>query len=216
VGVFRREQVTSRRKQLTDFAVPRVGSTPLPPGYTFAQTAPYSTPRSLTAAAAQVRLNDKGEAEYFKTRRHAYSSAWQSEAWEYYDAIGEVKYAFNLVASVVSRIRLYAAVIDNPAETPTSVRDSFRCPSARVQEFPSPGTFAPSTKFRLTRKTTTASLLAVIFLLEATLRADLLRELSHCLVRRLSAASGERTHASPKKPIRHYAACLIFAPSFFC
>ena len=124
MGVFRREQVTSRRKQLTDSAVPRVGSTPLPPGYTFAQTAPYSTPRSLTAAAAQVRLNDKGEAEYFRTRRHAYSSAWQSEAWEYYDAIGEVKYAFNLVASVVSRIRLYAAVIDNPAESPTSVRDS--------------------------------------------------------------------------------------------
>jgi hypothetical protein len=69
-------------------------------------------------------LNDKGEADQFKARRTASSSAWQGEAWEYYDAIGEVKYAFNLVASVVSRIRLYAAVIDNPAETPVAVRNT--------------------------------------------------------------------------------------------
>jgi hypothetical protein len=69
-------------------------------------------------------LNDKDEAEKIRNRRNASSSAWQSEAWEYYDAIGEIKYAFSLVASVVSRIRLYAAVIDNPAESPASVRSS--------------------------------------------------------------------------------------------
>ena len=91
-------------------------------GSSFAESAPFSTPRSLTAAAVQVRLNDKTEAEHFRARRQATSSAWQSEAWEYYDAIGEIKYAFNLVASVISRIRLYAAVIENPAEAPMSVR----------------------------------------------------------------------------------------------
>jgi hypothetical protein len=89
-----------------------------------AQALSYLTPRSLTAAAAQVRLNDRAEFEQFRVRRTAGSSAWQQEAWEYYDAIGEVKYAFNLVASVVSRIRIYAAAIDNPAESPVSVRDS--------------------------------------------------------------------------------------------
>ena len=91
-----------------------------------AQAVSYSAPRSLTAAAAQVKINDKGEYEQFRTRRAAASSAWQAEAWEYYDAIGEVKYAFNLVASVISRIRIYAAVIDDPAETPVSVRNSDR------------------------------------------------------------------------------------------
>jgi hypothetical protein len=91
-------------------------------GIVYAEAAPYNTPRPLTAAAAQVRLDDKSEAEYFKARRQSASTAWQTEAWEYYDAIGEVKYAFNLVASVVSRIRLYAAVVDNPAETPVSIR----------------------------------------------------------------------------------------------
>tara|TARA_B110000503_G_scaffold142592_1_gene239892 strand:+ start:196 stop:1797 length:1602 start_codon:yes stop_codon:yes gene_type:complete len=77
----------------------------------------------MTAAAAQVKLDDKTEAELFKARRLSASTAWQSEAWEYYDSIGEVKYAFNLVASVVSRIRLYAAAINNPNETPSPIQD---------------------------------------------------------------------------------------------
>jgi hypothetical protein len=77
----------------------------------------------MTAAAAQMKLGDKDEASMFKDRRAAASSTWQTEAWEYYDAIGEVKYAFNLVASVISRIRLYPAVIVNPSESPSPIRN---------------------------------------------------------------------------------------------
>ena len=83
-----------------------------------AQSAPYSAPRPLTAAAAQIKVNDKGEFEQFRNRRNSTSSSWQSEAWEYYDAIGEIKYAFNLVASVVSRIRLYPAVVNDTSQAP--------------------------------------------------------------------------------------------------
>lgn len=89
-----------------------------------AVAAVYSAPRALTAAASQVKMNDKSEAELFKSRRNATSAQWQQEAWEYYDAIGEIKYAFNLVGSVVSRIRLYAAIIEDPSEAPTPVGDS--------------------------------------------------------------------------------------------
>jgi hypothetical protein len=71
-----------------------------------------------------LQINDKGEVEKFKQRRSGGSSDWQSEAWEYYDAIGEIKYAFNLVASVVSRIRLYAAAIDSVGENPIPVDNS--------------------------------------------------------------------------------------------
>jgi hypothetical protein len=92
-------------------------------GIVYAEPAAFNQPRPLTAAAAQVKLDDRTEAEYFKARRNAASTAWQTEAWEYYDAIGEVKYAFNLVASVVSRIRLYAAAIGNPADTPSPIED---------------------------------------------------------------------------------------------
>ena len=78
----------------------------------------------MTAAAVQLKLNDKDEYEKFKSRRTSSSSSWQAEAWEYYDAIGEIKYAFNLVASVVSRIRIFAAVIENPEEAPVAVGSS--------------------------------------------------------------------------------------------
>jgi len=84
----------------------------------------YSVPRPLTAAAASIRIDDKKEMEQFRDRRSAYANKWQGEAWEYYDAIGEIKYAFNLVASVVSRVRLYTAVIDDPAEAPVPIRNS--------------------------------------------------------------------------------------------
>ena len=92
-------------------------------GIVYAEAAAFNQPRGLTAAAAQVKLDDKTEAELFKARRQSASTAWQSEAWEYYDSIGEVKYAFNLVASVVSRIRLYAAAINNPHEAPSPIED---------------------------------------------------------------------------------------------
>lgn len=122
MGVFRRNSIPQTRRTTQPTA--RGTVSPIPFGYNPAPLAAYSTPRGMTAAASQVRLNDKGEAEHFRVRRQAYSAAWQSEAWEYYDAIGEIKYAFNLVASVVSRIKLYAAVVDNPAEAPAPVRTS--------------------------------------------------------------------------------------------
>lgn len=87
---------------------------------------PYSVYRPLTAAASVIKINDKGEVEQFKNRRSSAASAWQTEAWEYYDAIGEIKYAFNLVASVVSRIRLYAAVSNDPSDAPVPVDSDAR------------------------------------------------------------------------------------------
>lgn len=93
-------------------------------GTTVATPVSYNSPRTLTAAAALVKVNDQEEYAQFKARRNAASSDWQSEAWEYYDAIGEIKYAFNLVASVISRIRMYAAVSVDPAQAPVSVSES--------------------------------------------------------------------------------------------
>lgn len=98
-------------------AVFRKDSTPAVP-------AVYSTPRALTAAAAQVKLTDKNETEQFKARRSSSVHQWQQEAWEYYDAVGEIKYAFSLVGSVISRIRLYTAVVESPTEAPVSLESS--------------------------------------------------------------------------------------------
>ncbi|NBS62017.1 MAG: hypothetical protein EBS91_07105 [Betaproteobacteria bacterium] len=114
MAIFRRERP----------AQPRSSALATLTGASSAVAAPYLAPRAMVAAAAQLRINDRGEAEQFRQRRNAMSSAWQAEAWEYYDAIGEIKYAFNLVASVISRIRLYVAVIDNPAQAPAPARGS--------------------------------------------------------------------------------------------
>ncbi len=84
----------------------------------------FSTPRPMTAAAAQVKMDDKAEVELFKSRRSSSVHQWQQEAWEYYDAVGEIKYAFSLVGSVVSRIRLYAAVVEDPSEAPVNLSSS--------------------------------------------------------------------------------------------
>ena len=89
-----------------------------------AQAVVYSAPRPLTAAAAQVKIKDKAEAELFKSRRSSSVSQWQQEAWEYYDAIGEIKYAFGLVGAITSRVKLYAAVVDDPSESPVNVQSS--------------------------------------------------------------------------------------------
>jgi hypothetical protein len=98
-------------------------TTSFPSSYAPAESASFNAPRPLTAAAVQIPLNDKGEAERFRARRASGIQGWQSEAWEYYDAVGEVKYAFNLVSSVVSRIRLYAAVVADPAQAPAPIRN---------------------------------------------------------------------------------------------
>ena len=133
MGIFKREPSKDPRQAqvrapLRAFAPGARPASPAPRidsfGIVYAEPATYNQPRPLTAAAVQIKMNDKGEAQYFKSRRQAASTAWQTEAWEYYDAIGEVKYAFNLVASVVSRIRLYTAIVEDPSEAPITVRKS--------------------------------------------------------------------------------------------
>jgi hypothetical protein len=85
-------------------------------------SAKWGQPRTLVAAAARLRLNDRATLEGLQARRN--SSLWQDEAWEYFDAIGEVKYAFGLVAAIVSRVRLFPAVVVDQDSAPVSVTDA--------------------------------------------------------------------------------------------
>lgn len=121
MGIFRRDEPVESAGKEVAITGSSVFTTP---GVEQARPAAYNAPRTLTAAAAQVKITDRTEFEQFRSRRAAASSAWQSEAWEYYDAIGEIKYAFNLVANVVSRIRMYAAVVEDPSQAPAPVSSS--------------------------------------------------------------------------------------------
>lgn len=86
-----------------------------------ARPAVYNEHRSLTAAAVKIRVTDKTEIERMSKRRQ--SDTWQQDAWDYYDLVGEVKYAFNLVANVMSRIRLYPAMITGENVIPSQIDD---------------------------------------------------------------------------------------------
>lgn len=82
---------------------------------------PYNFVRPITASASRIDSTNKGEVEQIKKR--ASLSEWQQEAWDYVDAIGEVKYAFNLVGNVTSRCRIFPATVKDLGETPSAVKE---------------------------------------------------------------------------------------------
>jgi hypothetical protein len=77
-----------------------------------------SANRSITAAVSRLRLDSKS---IVKELDRPATREWQTLAWTYFDAIGEVKFALNLVASVMSRVRLFPAVVVDYADTPVPV-----------------------------------------------------------------------------------------------
>lgn len=96
-------------------SAPVSASAPAPSGNTPAPL-PYGTVRTLTAAARTIDLSSQEELARLAKRRG--SDAWQAEAWEYFDTIGEIGFAFGMVANVLSRIRLYAAELGDASQAP--------------------------------------------------------------------------------------------------
>lgn len=78
----------------------------------------YDTPRTITASAMKLDLRGKSTR---KEINRPTSRIWQEAAWDYYDAIGEVRFGFNLLGSVMSRVRLYPAVVEQKRGMPIDV-----------------------------------------------------------------------------------------------
>jgi hypothetical protein len=74
-------------------------------------TAPQ--PTAITAAAQPVT---SPRTELIRT-----PDAWQNEAWEYYDTLGEFRYAADWEANMLSRVRFYAAKLEPGADEPIRV-----------------------------------------------------------------------------------------------
>src|SRR3954468_3940033 len=79
-------------------------------------TLPYSTPRAIVASTERLKLDKAGE----KVDKRP-TSAWQTVSWQMFDAIGELHYAFELIGQVVSRVRLFIAVVEDPDAPPIHV-----------------------------------------------------------------------------------------------
>lgn len=117
MGLFTRDRVNRRVNPL----VRGVARGPTVPGWNRgphierstigrAKAAPYGAPRSIVASAERIKLD--------QTVYDRPYSEWQTAAWNAYEAVGEVHYGFGFVASVMSRIRLFPAVVVGPNEPP--------------------------------------------------------------------------------------------------
>lgn len=76
----------------------------------------YDRPRPMVGAAQRLNLSRVGD----KLDKRA-PQEWQIAAWRFFDTIGEVHFAFNLIGQVVSRVRLFPAVVASPNEVPVHV-----------------------------------------------------------------------------------------------
>lgn len=83
------------------------------------EPAHYGAERGMVASAEKIDLKKPETTAGVLTTNRPWSE-WQGEAWEYYDAIGEIKYAFGLLGAVMSRIRIYAALNIDPDAVPAS------------------------------------------------------------------------------------------------
>lgn len=79
-----------------------------------AKAAPYDARRAITAAAERVKLTDAATA----TRPY---TAWQHDAWTGFERVGEIHYGFTLLANLLSRVRVYAAVVGETNEAPADI-----------------------------------------------------------------------------------------------
>lgn len=80
----------------------------------------YNTPRPIVASAARVNLKSAIDTEQLATRMRRVQ--WQSDAWDYYDAIGEIKFTANLVSNVLSRINIFVGLVDDSARIPNNIK----------------------------------------------------------------------------------------------
>jgi hypothetical protein len=84
-----------------------------------AKAAKYSRPRSIVASAERVDLDTA-----WSERANATYKAAQDEAWIGYGRVGEIHYGFNLVANVLSRLRVFPATIPESDESPQGALDA--------------------------------------------------------------------------------------------
>jgi hypothetical protein len=78
-----------------------------------AEPAQPVVPESLTAAAAPVK---RPESQFLQQ-----TANWQEEAWRYYDELGEFNTGVSWLASMLSRVRLRAAELQDDTDEPAMI-----------------------------------------------------------------------------------------------
>lgn len=116
MGVFSR-RIPEPRATVSPLGVVTGSTAPRTPHQPGSMTLPFTTHRNMTAAASILDISTaEGRTQYSKGRTSA--QGWQEEAWLYSDVIGEIGYAFTVVANALSRVRLYSAQVVDPSSAP--------------------------------------------------------------------------------------------------
>src|SRR6478752_7166212 len=76
----------------------------------------YNEHRTIVASAERINLKNPAAAQINRT-----FSEWQAAAWVGYKRVGEVHYGFGLLGSLLSRVRLYPALVNDANESPTDL-----------------------------------------------------------------------------------------------
>src|SRR5690606_7343353 len=112
------EPLHTPRRRFFDVNAPREGDV-LPDGGVRAEAVSYDHPRAVAASATVLDPRNR-DVHASMSRSHA----WHDAAWGYSGQVVELKFAFYLIALVVSRAILYSAVVENSSEVPVEARAS--------------------------------------------------------------------------------------------
>lgn len=85
-----------------------------------AEAVPHSAHRPLTASGRQLDFTKESTREQHRVRIY---SEWQTDAWAYYDAIGEIKYGFNALANLISRVTIHPGLNLDRDSVPISLQN---------------------------------------------------------------------------------------------
>jgi len=75
---------------------------------------------ALAASAARIDVSSKDNAAVTSSVAR-YARQWQKAAWDYFEAIPEVRYGFTALSSVAGRATLLAGIYEDPTKPPTTL-----------------------------------------------------------------------------------------------
>jgi hypothetical protein len=98
--------------------------------FTVASPGRRQGPWAITSSAARLDVSDRQEAKVQRMLRQG----WQADAWNYRDAIGELRYAVNFLANITARMRLYPACypIGGESDNPVALDKAAGIPEGLV------------------------------------------------------------------------------------
>lgn len=86
---------------------------------------PRRRQRALIAAGMRVRVNDK-------RAKRAKPQQWQSQCWDVYDALGEIKYPMGFLGEALARVRFRAGWMPPDADAPVPIEDAENVPQSII------------------------------------------------------------------------------------